>query len=70
MSDLVGNPNCWFSHAKAHLYSFFLYPIYITVVLIAFVLIDASLMTSMLGERASPFALHVCFNFSILFYEL
>ena len=19
MSDLVGNPNCWFSHAKAHL---------------------------------------------------
>ena len=19
MSDLVGNPNCWFSHAQAHL---------------------------------------------------
>ena len=19
MSDVVGNPNCWFSHAKAHL---------------------------------------------------
>ena len=21
MSDLIGNPNCWFSHAKAHLKS-------------------------------------------------
>ena len=20
MSDLVGNPNCWFCHAQAHLY--------------------------------------------------
>ena len=24
MSDLVGNPNCWFSHAQAHLSFFFL----------------------------------------------
>ena len=21
VSDLVGNPNCWFCHAKAHMYS-------------------------------------------------
>ena len=22
MSNLVGNPNCWFSHAHAHMYEF------------------------------------------------
>ena len=22
MSDLVGNPDCWFSHAKAQMFSF------------------------------------------------
>ena len=29
MSDLVGNPNCWFSHAQAHLFLFCLLHVYL-----------------------------------------
>ena len=25
MSDLVGNPNCWFSHAQAHFLSLYVF---------------------------------------------